>query len=412
MEPKLIDHLFRHHYGKMVSVLTRIFGLSHLETIEDAVQDTFIKATTSWKNKQPDNPEAWLTRAARNRVVDIFRKLNAEKKRIPKFSSGLEAIAINDLFLDDEIEDSQLRMIFTACHPSLKATDRISYALRTVSGFNSKEIASALLTKEDTVKKRLIRARKAIRDKNLSFQIPQGKELPLRLESVMEVLYLIFNEGFYSSKKDRLVRKELCGEAVRLCQILLKNKITRTPAAYALFALMCFHSARLDSRINSQNELLDLKNQDRSKWHFPLVELGNNAMNKAVEEGVYSCYHYEAAIAAEHLRAPHFEQTDWDKILLWYERLQDLQPMPITVLNMAVVQIQRNAFDEAFKLLQQITPDSLEQRAYLYHGSMAEFYWHKKMYSEAHKCLDSALSLVTNQFEKDYLQKKKLDMLL
>ncbi len=190
-----LDHLFRHQYGKMVSILTRIFGLANLEIIEDAVQDTFIKAMVAWRNGMPENPEAWLTKAAKNRTIDLFRKLSADKKRLPKITSGPSAIALNDLFLDTEIEDSQLRMIFTACHPILNPKDQLSFALKTVSGFSAKEIASALLLKEETVKKRLMRARKSIAEQNVSFQIPQGKDLPERLSRVLEVLYLIFNEG-------------------------------------------------------------------------------------------------------------------------------------------------------------------------------------------------------------------------
>ena len=223
-----MDHLFRHHYGKMVSVLTRIFGLSNLEIVEDAVQDTFIKALTAWRINPPENPEAWLTKAAKNRVIDIFRKLNAEQKRIPKLENGPASLAINELFLDDEIEDSQLRMIFTACHPVLNSKDQIAFALKTISGFSTKEIASALLLKEETIKKRLMRARKSIAEKELSFEIPQGKELPKRLNRVIESLYLTFNEGFHSNKKDLLVRKELCGEAMRLCKLLKKNEYTKT----------------------------------------------------------------------------------------------------------------------------------------------------------------------------------------
>jgi len=228
MEHKLVDHLFRHHSGKMVSVLTRIFGLSHLNIIEDAVQDTFLKASISWRTKQPDNPEAWLTQAAKNRVLDIFRKLKTQQKHLPSITQGTDAIAINELFLDEEIEDAQLRMIFTACHPKLDPRDRISFALKTVSGFSTKEIASALLTKDETIKKRLVRARKAIKKEAIRFHIPQGKTLPERLESVMEVLYLIFNEGFHSNNPKVIIRKDLCGEAMRLCQLLLKRTQTRT----------------------------------------------------------------------------------------------------------------------------------------------------------------------------------------
>ncbi|MBL4663917.1 MAG: sigma-70 family RNA polymerase sigma factor [Flavobacteriaceae bacterium] len=410
MEPKMIDHLFRHHYGKMVSVLTRIFGLAHLETIQDAVQDTFLKATISWKNKPPENPEAWLTKSAKNRVLDIFRKLNAERKRVPQITNGMDAMAINELFLDTEIEDSQLRMIFTACHPYLSPTERIAFSLKTISGFSSKEIASAVLTKEETIRKRLTRARKTIQTKDISFQIPVGKELPERMDSVLEVVYLIFNEGFHSNKSEILIRKELCGEAMRLCQMLLKNKITRTPQAYALFALMCFHASRLDSKMDKNGAVVDLKHQDRSLWHFPLIRMGNNAMLKAVEDDQYSPYHYEAAIATEHLKARSFETTNWDKIFMWCERLYEIQPSPIASLQMAVVQLQRNKLEEAKQLLWSIQPNELVQRAYLYYGFLAEYYRKNGEKNKAIESLDIAISKAGNQAEKKYLENKKISI--
>lgn len=410
METKLIDHLFRHHSGKMISVLTRIFGLSNLEIIEDAVQDTFIKASISWRKKQPENPEAWLTKAAKNRVLDIFRKLKTEQKYLPELKKGIQAIALQELFLDSEIEDAQLRMIFTACHPKLEIRDQITFALKTISGFSTKEIASALLTKEETIKKRLLRARKTIKTKNLAFEIPQGKELPKRIERVLEILYLIFNEGFHSNKKDTLVQKELCGEAIRLCKMLLKNKHTKNNDCYALFALMCFHSARLDAKINTENELLDLKTQDRNKWSFPLIQLGNAMMNKAVETSDFSRYHYEAAIVAEHIKAPNFEQTNWSKILQWYKHLYAIQPSPSLLLNMAVVCLQNNNFVKANYYFNQINPDDLAQRAYLFYGAKAECFAKMNHKKEALEFINIALDKVTNQLEKDFLEKKKLSM--
>ena len=407
METKLIDHLFRYHSGKMVSVLTRIFGLSHLEIIEDAVQDTFVKASISWRQQLPENPEAWLTKAAKNRVLDIFRKLKTEKKQLPNLQQSRDFIAVTELFLDSEIEDAQLRMIFTACHPNLDPRDRISFALKTVSGFSIKEISSALLTKEETVKKRLSRARKIIQKGTIKFNIPQGKALPQRLESVMEVLYLIFNEGFHSNTKESLIRKELCGEAMRLCKMLLKNEHTRTAAAYALFALMCFHSARLEAKVNSYNEILDLKHQDRNLWHFPLIQLGNTMMTKAVIDTEYSCYHYEAAIAAEHLRASHFDETNWTKILYWYECLYAIQPMPIHVLTMAVVCLQNLEFAKAKTYLNQVEASSLEQRSYLYYGTLSDYYYAIKDIKKAIINIDLALKTVINSLEKEYLQKKR-----
>ena len=407
MEQKMIDHLFRHQYGKMVSILTRIFGLAHLETIEDAVQDTFVTAMLSWRNKIPENPEAWLTKAAKNRMIDLFRKLSAEQKRIPKIDSGPGAMTIYDLFLDTEIEDSQLRMIFAACHPELNPREQIAFALKTISGFSTKEIASALLLKEETIKKRLSRARKVVQEKTISFEIPQGQELPMRLNRVLEILYLIFNEGFHSNKKDILIRQELCGEAIRLCKMLLKNEFTNSSASYSLFALMCFQSARLKSKVNDQNEIIDLKNQDRSLWYFPLIVLGNNAMNKAVQSSEYSSYHYEAAIAAEHLKASSFEETNWDKILMWYEQLYELQASPVTLLNIAVVQLQRGAFELADQILQKIDPGELEQRAYLYYGALAEYFINKNQSEQAIESINTALKLVVNDAERNYLMKKK-----
>jgi len=208
IEP-VIDHLFRHQFGKMVSILCRIFGLAHLETIEDAIQDTFIKASISWREGLPENPEAWLTKAAKNRTIDLFRQLKSEKERSQFFNNGTSSIALEELFLEQEIADSQLRMIFTACHPCLDPRDQIAFALKSIAGFSQKEIAAALLLKNETIKKRLSRARATIRKKEVVFEIPQGKELEIRRIRVLEVLYLIFNEGFHSSKKEMLVRKDL-----------------------------------------------------------------------------------------------------------------------------------------------------------------------------------------------------------
>ncbi|MCL5128647.1 RNA polymerase sigma factor [Algibacter sp. L4_22] len=411
MGSKLIDHLFRHHSGKMVSVLTRIFGLKHLESIEDAVQDTFIKASLAWRNNPPENPEAWLTQAAKNRVLDIFRSLKTHQKHILDFNLGTDTIAVNDLFLDTEIADAQLRMIFSACHPKLDPRDRISFALKTVSGFSIKEISSALLTKEDTIKKRLARAKKAILASDLKFQIPQGKALPERLESVMEVLYLIFNEGFHSNKKEILIREELCGEALRLCQMLLKNKHTRTPESYALCALMCFHSARLDAKTNLENELLSLKMQDRSLWYFPLIEVGNAMMHKAVQCKTFSCYHYEAAIAAEHLKVARFEDTNWDKIHYWYQCLHTLQPMDIHVLSMAVICIQKEDFKLTKLYLDSLNSHDFEQRSYLFYGTVAEYFIATNDFRKAINQIDLALNAVNNDLERHYLESKKKDIL-
>lgn len=407
IEQKMIDHLFRHHYGKMVSILTRIFGLQHLDTIEDAVQDTFITAMKAWQGQLPNNPEAWLTQAAKNRTLDLFRKLSAENKRIAKLETGAATIAINELFLDHEIGDSVLRMIFAACNSALNPKDQIAFALKTISGFSGKEIATALLLKEATVKKRLSRARKLIQEQQIAFEIPTGSALQDRLARVLEVIYLIFNEGFHSNSKDILIRQELCGEAMRLAQTLLDHSLTATPNSHALFALFCFQAARLPGKVNEDQEIIPLHHQDRSKWYQPLITLGNETMHKAVETEIFSPYHYEAAIAAEHAQAPSYAETNWDRVLEWYKQLNALDPSPYHLLNMAVVHLQRADFDAVKTLLEEIEPELLEQRAYLYYATYAEYAFHIGNPSHAITSIDKALSLVKNEAERQYLTQKK-----
>ncbi len=406
-EQKLIDHLFRHQHGRMVSILTRIFGLQHLEIIEDAVQDTFIKAIAAWRSGPPENPEAWLTLAAKNRTIDLFRKLKSDKERNELFERGTTSLALNEMFLDHEIADSQLRMIYTACHPLLDPRDQIAFALKTVAGFSQKEIASALLLKDETIKKRLTRARLAIKEKSISFEIPLGDQLKERTNRVLEVIYLLFNEGFHSAKKDMIVRKELCGEAMRLSKMMIDNPITCNPDVQALFALMCFHSARLDSKINDANEIIDLRLQDRSLWYFPLIVMGNDMMYKAVESEQFSAYHYEAAIACEHLKARTFDQTDWGSILAWYEQLQIIAPSPFNLLNMAVVELQLGEYEAAKRRLDTIDIESLGQRVYLYHGCVAQYHHKTGAREAAIREYDQAIKLVVNESEEQYLIKKR-----
>lgn len=407
MEQLIVDHLFRHHYGKMVAILIRLFGLSHIETIEDAVQDTFIKATLQWRKQLPENPEAWLTKVAKNRTIDLLRSIKAEKIRFKKIASGIAAIELNELFLDHEIEDSQLRMIFIACHPSLKPKEQIAFALKTISGFSAKEIAAALITKEDTIAKRLTRAKKAIRKNKLRFDFPPQSEMQERLERVMEIIYLTFNEGFHSTNAANVVREDLCGEAIRLCQLLLKKEKFRSGSLYALFALLCFHASRLESKTNAKNEIVDIREQDRGTWFLPLIEIGNNAMNKAMEYDGISMYHYEAAIAAEHIKANTFEDTDWVKILMWYTKLQEIQPSTFNLLHIAIVKLQLCNLEGTKQLLDTLPISDLEQRQYLYYGCYAEYYVKSEDLKLAIPYLDKAISKTSNNQERAYLQKKK-----
>ncbi len=407
MERKIVDHLFRHQYGKMVAILTNFFGLSHLETIEDAVQDTFVKATLQWRTKLPENPEAWVMAAAKNRIIDLLRQIKAEKDRLTKVTNGSAAFQLNELFLDHEVEDSQLRMLFVACHPALSAEEQIAFSLKTISGFSMKEIAASLLSKTETIKKRLSRARKTIVAQQIDLEYPGQHEVQSRLAGVMQVVYLIFNEGFHSTKTNQLISKELCGEALRLCKLLLKKENFRSGSLYALFALLCFHSSRLDSKINANNEIVNLENQDRTKWYMPLIILGNDALNKSYGYDDWSSYHLEAAIAREHIRAIRYENTNWNQILKLYQKLYQVQPSDSILLSMASVNIQLGQLKESKKKLDAISAKGLQQRSYLLHGCLAEYYHKMGNNKKAIEELDCAISLCSNELEIKYLNKKK-----
>ncbi|APU10068.1 sigma factor, ECF subfamily protein [Cellulophaga lytica] len=404
---QLIDHLFRHQYGKMVSILIRIFGLKHIELIEDAVQDTFAKATVQWRKKVPDNAEAWFTTAAKNRVIDLLRKLDADKSRIEKLNYSASAIAFNNLFEKEEIQDSELRMIFTACHPKLDPKDQIAFALKTIGGFSSSEIATALLLKPETVKKRLTRAKQTILKRKLNFELPAKKQLQSRLHNVLEVVYLIFNEGFHSNHNKLLVRKELCGEALRLTKLILSKEQFRCGASYALFSLLCLNSSRLGAKVDENFNSIDLKNQDRSKWYLPLINLGVNALEKANEYPDFSTYHIEAAIVTEHIKAPTFEATNWKQILELYKQLEQHQENTIVSLSMAVVFIQLNEPQNAYLILQKLEPNALEQRSYLFYGVKAKYYQCVGNIDKAISYLNTAIESVPNFAEKTYLIKKR-----
>ncbi len=407
----LVDHLFRHHYGKMVSTLTRIFGLNNLGLIEDAVQDTFVKALMHWQNGIPPNPEGWLTAAAKNRAIDLFRKIKSDHSRAEKVSLEYSENTIEQLFLDYQIEDSQLRMIFTACHPVLNPKDQIAFALKTIAGFSDKEIAVALLLKLETVKKRLSRARKTIKEQGIAFAIPNKEEMIPRLDQVHNVLYLIFNEGFHSTQSALVLRKELCGEAMRLCSLILKKQYLRTGKGYALFGLFCFHAARLDTKLSSDQSLIDLKNQDRTQWDKSLIDLGNEAMHKAMDFEELSIFHLEAAIATEHVKASSFETTNWEKIKNIHEIIHQYFPSDFSILNQAIVFLQLDQPKDCLALLKQIKPENLEKRAYLFYGLYAEYYLYIGDEKQAIASLNLALSNVSNEAEKAYLEKKRANLL-
>lgn len=393
----------------MVSVLTRIFGLQHIETAEDIVQDTFLKAVHDWSfNRIPPNPQAWLYKVAKNKTIDYIR----HQKHVRDYETELNILlksewtlsaSVNNLFLENEIKDSLLRMIFTSCHPSLPVESGIALTLKTLCGFNIKEISKALLTTEANINKRLFRAKQKIKEENLKFEIPEGRDLAARLETVYKVIYLLFNEGYNAADAETLVRKDLCQEAIRLCVLLSEHPIGKMPDTYALIALMCFQAARLDARIDTSGRIVLLAEQDRILWDHDLILKGYEYLSMASYGEEISEYHLEAAIAAHYCKAPAFHDTDWAAILDLYNMLLKMKPSPVTLLNRSIVIAQLSGAEQALKEIEGLIElDSY----YLYHTVIAEFYSDTGKYTNARSHLLKALELTKSNAEIKLINKR------
>jgi RNA polymerase sigma factor (sigma-70 family) len=408
---QLVDHLFRHEAGKMIAVLTRIFGIHNLELVEDTVQETFLKALQVWKyNALPDNPSAWLMQVARNRTVDLVRRqqkmadISAELRM--RLQSDTEN-TIHHFFLDSEIADSQLRLIFTCCHPELSAEDQVALTLKTVSGFGVAEIARALVSNEAAIQKRIYRAKEYIRTQHVQFEIPTGLALAERLEIVYTVIYLLFNEGYSSMKADELIRHDLCAEAMRLCKLLTEHKVGVQPSTFALLSLMCFQASRFDSRIGEDNTIILLQHQDRSKWDQELIQLGYYFLNQSSSGNYLSVYHIESAIAAEHCLAPDFESTDWGALLRLYDCLLERKPIPIVQLNRSIILARTSGVDAAINTILDI-PGILDllDRHYIYAAVLGDLYGRTGNALESRRLLEKAYKLTPSLAEKKLLQEK------
>jgi len=409
---KLTDHLFRHEAGKMVAVLTRIFGLPNIELAEDIVQDAFAQALKEWTFKTPPNPSAWLMMTAKNKAIDLLRRERYKENYSAEASAELQneytsVPIIENLFMQNEIKDSQLRMIFACCHPALAYADRIAFTLKICSGFSVDEIATALLSNSETIKKRIHRARKLITEKNLTFDIPVGAELKKRLDVVLHAIYLLFNEGYNSGNKSDLIRKDLCEEAMRLGLMLTENEYIHQPKCFALVALMSLLASRFESRLDDEGEIILLEEQDRTKWNNELVKIGLYYLNKSSEGNEITDYHIEAAIVAEHSIAKNFNETDWQRILQLYDILARINPSPVVLLNRAIVTGKVSGARYAIKEINSIPEiEKYIKTNHLFPAVLGELQSQIKNKSEAKKYFEQAISLTNSETEKKLLKKK------
>lgn len=407
---QVVDHLFRHESGKMIAVLTRIFGVHNLEMAEDVVQEAFLKATQVWKFELPENPSAWLMKVAKNKALDLIRRQQSFRQYSREVAARLQKEAestIDQLFHDAEISDSQLRLIFTCCHPVLKEEDQVAFTLKTVSGFGIREIAKALLTSEETIQKRLYRAKQFIQEKNIDFEIPAGRDLTKRLETVHSVLYLLFNEGYNSTKSDELIQYDLCAEAMRLCKILAEHPSVTSSASPALLSLMCFHAARFESRLDENNSIILLSEQDRSKWNKELIKIGSYYLSLSSQGNALSVYHIESAIAAEHASTENFENTNWKRLLQLYDLLLQVKPSPMVELNRAVVLAELGQIETAIETILSIRKiELLLNSHYIYSAVLGDLYKRINDTEKATEYLLEAFHLTTSDAEKKLITKK------
>ncbi len=321
----------------MVAILTGLYGSHRLQMAEDVVQESLIRALRAWPfSGTPDNPAGWLLRTAKNLAIDQLRRDQNFEKKQPEIIAETEVEGARQPDEECGFRDDLLRLMFICCHPCLPREIQTAVALKTLCGFSPAEIAKAFLISEAAVSKRLSRARQRIRELALPFEMPDARELPTRLDSVLHTLYLLFNEGYKASAGDRLVRQDLCHEAIRLGELLIGRPATSTPRTHALLALMLLGAARLPSRMDDAGNLLRLHEQDREAWDNGMILRGIGHLTLSGAGDEISEYHLEAAIAACHSTAPNEAATDWPRILALYDQLVIITDSPVAALNRAV----------------------------------------------------------------------------
>jgi RNA polymerase sigma factor (sigma-70 family) len=409
-------HLFRHEAGKLTAVLTRVFGPHNLQLAEDVVQDTLLKALETWKLKgMPANPTGWLFTVAKNKALDILRREKKAAAHAASLSPLLQSEytlvpTLNELLQEENIPDDQLRMMFVCCHPQLTPESQVALILKTLCGFSVAEIAKAFITGNDTIEKRLYRARQQFKDKNIVFELPLSAELSKRLDMVLAAIYFIFNEGYNSTRHEHLVRTDLLEEAMRMAQLLHTHPLTCNPKIAALLALFCFNSSRADARLDDAGNILLLKAQDRSRWNGPLIEQGKKLLEASAAGEQVSRYHLEAMIAYEHAVAAGFEQTNWGNIIAYYNILYQLNPSPVVALNKAIAIAEKDGPQAGIDAIEKIAATEKLQQYYLLPATLGELYARLQDTAKAREYFTAAIQLTQSAAEKRLLQ-QKLDCL-
>ncbi len=404
---QLVEHFFRHESASLVAVLTRAFGIRRIDLIEDMVQVAMLEAMHAWKQRGvPDNPAAWIHRVAKNRILDALRREKTHETAIALSGHSIddEESTVEEWLEEEHLPDSLLRMIFVCCHPSLERNTQIALTLKTLCGFGVSEIARGLLLPDETVKKRIQRAKKSLATANVRLELPSGEELTQRLDVVHDVLYLMFNEGYSTSHGTEPIRDDICEEAARLCHLLCESPYS-LPATKALLALMLFHAARLDARTDSDGAVILLEDQDRAKWDRRLICVAQSwlARSKADQPTIF---HLEAAIAMQHCISPSVEATDWATIVRVYSRLLQRRESPIYALNRAIAMGQAGDTREAMSQLQSLRNREDMKNYPLLDCAFARIHELEGNTEEAIESYLVALSKADAPHEKELLERK------
>ena len=399
-EKQLLAEIFKTEYSNLVAVLCHYYGVTDIQVAEDIVSETFLKAMKVWSHSGiPHTPKAWLRKVAQNKLLDHFRREKAyQDKILPQLYSGAsgdEPIEISN----EIIEDSQLRMIFVICNPQLKIESQICLALRILCGLNIEEIATGLLSNKETINKRLYRAKKAIRDNSLLDRVLSEYDYRARLDNVLRVIYLLFNEGYYSSVKEENIREDICWEAMRLTVFLARQKLFSKEKVHALLALMCFHSSRLDARKDGENGDVLYYDQDRSRWNQQLIQKGKNYLQMAVRSNYTSKYHLEASIAYWHTLEG---DEKWDNILGLYDKLLSIENSSAIALNRIYALGMAKSADKA---IDELKGGDFDENHY-YFCLMAELHRIKKDEVGEFEFLQEALKCAHKKAEKKLIEKK------
>ncbi|MFM6923896.1 MAG: RNA polymerase sigma factor, partial [Ferruginibacter sp.] len=402
----------RNEWGKLVAVLTKLFGVQNLQLAEDVVQDTLLKAFNTWKiNGLPQNPTAWLFSVARNKAIDVLRHQKRQnevsKNLAPLLQSEYTLVpTVQDTINTNTIDDDQLRMMFVCCHPALSTGAQVSLILRTLCGFSVTEIAKAFVTGYDTIEKRLTRARQSFRENNVQFELPAATELDSRLDNVLLAIYLLFNEGYNSTQHEDLIRKDLMQEAMQLCELICRSPSVDHGKAHALMALVCFTASRNDARLDADGNILLLKQQDRSKWNTALISKGILHLEESAAGEQMSKYQLEAGIAYEHARATSYASTNWKNILQCYDLMCRFYPSPIVELNRAIVISELKGPAEGINAIEAINNLSSLKKYYLLPATLGELHLQLNQYDKADTYFAEAMLLTQSAAEKKLLQQK------